>query len=175
METRLQQPKVHPCWWKAQRRVASTLVHAIHADTSTQTLTTSVKTRTITHFSKCWATGHSAITSRLEHYSYAFRPGLNADIQKEAIEYSWELLTKVYGLPKDRLYVTYFEGDPKTGLPADNEAKQFWLDQGVAEDHILPGNAKDNFWGALSPRTCRTLTNAYLSEMGATGPCGPCR
>ncbi|TFK44615.1 tRNA synthetases class II (A)-domain-containing protein [Crucibulum laeve] len=77
--------------------------------------------------------------------------------KKEAIEYSWELLTSVYQLPKDRLYVTYFEGDPKNGLEPDWEAKQYWLEQGVAEDHILPGNAKDNFW-----------------EMGATGPCGPC-
>ncbi|KAJ8077100.1 Alanine--tRNA ligase [Marasmius tenuissimus] len=77
--------------------------------------------------------------------------------KKEAITYSWELLTDVYKLPKDRLYVTYFEGDPKNNLEPDIEAKQFWLDQGVPEDHILPGNAKDNFW-----------------EMGATGPCGPC-
>ncbi|KAF9458438.1 tRNA synthetases class II (A)-domain-containing protein [Collybia nuda] len=77
--------------------------------------------------------------------------------KQDAIRYSWELLTTVYGLPKDRLYVTYFEGDMKNGLQPDLEAKQYWLDQGVPEDHILPGNAKDNFW-----------------EMGATGPCGPC-
>ncbi|KIK68832.1 hypothetical protein GYMLUDRAFT_152556 [Collybiopsis luxurians FD-317 M1] len=77
--------------------------------------------------------------------------------KKEAIAYSWELLTDVFKLPKDRLYVTYFEGDSSSGLEPDLEAKQFWLDQGVPEDHILPGNAKDNFW-----------------EMGATGPCGPC-
>ncbi|KAF8161022.1 tRNA synthetases class II (A)-domain-containing protein [Crassisporium funariophilum] len=77
--------------------------------------------------------------------------------KKEAIAYSWELLTSVYKLPEDRLYVTYFEGDAKNGLEPDLEAKQFWLDRGVAEDHLIPGNAKDNFW-----------------EMGATGPCGPC-
>ncbi|KAF5325876.1 hypothetical protein D9611_000208 [Ephemerocybe angulata] len=77
--------------------------------------------------------------------------------KKEAIEYSWELLTKVYELPADRLYVTYFEGDSSAGLEPDLEAKELWLAQGVPEDHILPGNAKDNFW-----------------EMGATGPCGPC-
>lgn len=77
--------------------------------------------------------------------------------KKEAIGYSWELLTSVYGLEKDRLYVTYFEGDAKQGLEPDLEAKQFWLDVGVAEDHILPGNAADNFW-----------------EMGDQGPCGPC-
>ena len=68
---------------------------------------------------------------------------------------AWKLLTEVYGLPRDRLYVTYFEGG--FGLPADLETKEFWLKLGVAEDHIIPGNAKDNFW-----------------EMGATGPCGPC-
>lgn len=77
--------------------------------------------------------------------------------KKEAIGWSWELLTQVYGLDKDRLYVTYFEGDVKNGLEPDLEAKQFWLDVGVAEDHILPGNAEDNFW-----------------EMGDQGPCGPC-
>lgn len=77
--------------------------------------------------------------------------------KKEAIAWSWELLTEVYGLEKDRLYVTYFGGDDKQGLEADLEAKQFWLDVGVAEDHILPGDAKDNFW-----------------EMGDQGPCGPC-
>ncbi|KAF7376011.1 Alanine--tRNA ligase [Mycena sanguinolenta] len=77
--------------------------------------------------------------------------------KKEAIAYSWELLTEIYKLPKERLYVTYFEGDAKNKLGPDLEAKEFWLAQGVPEDHILPGNAKDNFW-----------------EMGATGPCGPC-
>ncbi|CZT47027.1 probable alanine--tRNA ligase, cytosolic [Rhynchosporium secalis] len=74
-----------------------------------------------------------------------------------AIEMSWELLTKVYGLDPDRLYVTYFEGDASAGLEPDLEAKDLWKKVGVAEDHILPGNMKDNFW-----------------EMGETGPCGPC-
>jgi len=76
--------------------------------------------------------------------------------KKEAIDWSWELLTEVYKLPKDRLYVTYFEGDEKEGLAKDNETFELWK-QYVAEDHILPGNKKDNFW-----------------EMGETGPCGPC-
>ncbi|PWN22402.1 hypothetical protein BCV69DRAFT_276352 [Microstroma glucosiphilum] len=75
----------------------------------------------------------------------------------EAIPLAWNLLTKVYGLPADRLYVTYFEGDPANGLEADIEARDLWLKVGVQEDRILTGNAKDNFW-----------------EMGATGPCGPC-
>ncbi|KAF7511473.1 Alanine--tRNA ligase [Endocarpon pusillum] len=77
--------------------------------------------------------------------------------KKEAIQYSWELLTEVYGLRPDRLYVTYFEGDAAGGLEPDLEAKELWRSVGVQEDHILPGNLKDNFW-----------------EMGDQGPCGPC-
>jgi alanyl-tRNA synthetase len=76
--------------------------------------------------------------------------------KKEAIAWSWELLTEVYKLPKDRLYVTYFEGDEKEGLEKDTETYNLWK-QFVDEAHILPGNKKDNFW-----------------EMGETGPCGPC-
>jgi alanyl-tRNA synthetase len=76
--------------------------------------------------------------------------------KKEAIAWSWELLTKVYKLPKERLYVTYFEGDDKEGLEKDTETYDLWK-QYVDEAHILPGNKKDNFW-----------------EMGETGPCGPC-
>jgi alanyl-tRNA synthetase len=74
----------------------------------------------------------------------------------EAIAWSWELLTEVYKIQKDRLYVTVFEGDEKEGLPKDEEAFNFWK-RFVPEDHILFGNKKDNFW-----------------EMGETGPCGPC-
>ncbi|WP_184542377.1 alanine--tRNA ligase [Mucilaginibacter sp. FT3.2] len=76
--------------------------------------------------------------------------------KKEAIAWSWELLIEVYKLPKDRLYVTYFEGDEKEGLEKDTETYNLWK-QFVDEAHILPGNKKDNFW-----------------EMGETGPCGPC-
>ncbi|HLP53298.1 MAG TPA: alanine--tRNA ligase [Chitinophagales bacterium] len=76
--------------------------------------------------------------------------------KKEAIEWSWELLTKVYGLEKDRLYVTVFEGDAKENLGFDQEASDEWK-KWIAEDRILKGNKKDNFW-----------------EMGDTGPCGPC-
>lgn len=76
--------------------------------------------------------------------------------KKEAIEWSWELLTNVYKIPKDRLYVTVFEGDAKEGLPRDEEAAGEWK-KWIAEDRILLGNKKDNFW-----------------EMGDTGPCGPC-
>jgi alanyl-tRNA synthetase len=76
--------------------------------------------------------------------------------KKEAIEWSWELLTKVYKIDKDRLYVTVFEGDKKENLPKDDEAANEWKKY-VGEDKILLGNKKDNFW-----------------EMGDTGPCGPC-
>ena len=76
--------------------------------------------------------------------------------KKEAIEWSWQLLTEIYKLDKDKLYVTIFEGDEKEGLPKDEEAYNEWKKY-VAEDRILPGNKKDNFW-----------------EMGDTGPCGPC-
>lgn len=68
----------------------------------------------------------------------------------EAQKLAWELLTSVYGLPKDRLYVTYFEGDPSQGLEPDLESKQIWIDLGLEESRILPGNAKDNFWGLWS-------------------------
>ena len=75
----------------------------------------------------------------------------------EAIAWSWELLTEVYKLPKDRLYVTVFEGDEKEGLPAATIARQEWDKLIDDKTHILLGNKKDNFW-----------------EMGDTGPCGPC-
>ncbi len=76
--------------------------------------------------------------------------------KKEAIAWSWELLTEVYKLPKDRLYVTVFGGDSNENLPVDEEAKAEWK-KWIAEDRILLGSKKDNFW-----------------EMGDTGPCGPC-
>ncbi|MEQ9261700.1 MAG: alanine--tRNA ligase [Owenweeksia sp.] len=75
--------------------------------------------------------------------------------KKEAIAWAWELLTEVYGLDKNRLYVTIFEGDKEDGLSKDSEALENWK-QWIAEDRILNGNKKDNFW-----------------EMGASGPCGP--
>ena len=74
----------------------------------------------------------------------------------EAIEWSWELLTKVYGIDPAKLYVSVFEGDPSENLPASSVALMHWK-KWVAEDKIIYGNKKDNFW-----------------EMGDTGPCGPC-
>ncbi len=74
----------------------------------------------------------------------------------EAIAWSWELLTEVYKMSKDRLYVTVFEGSETENLPKDEEAYNEWK-KVISEDRILSGNKKDNFW-----------------EMGDTGPCGPC-
>jgi len=89
-------------------------------------------------------------------------------VQKEAIFYSWDLLTRVYGLPKDRLYVTYFEGDPKNSLEPDLEAKEYWSQQGVPEDHILPGNSKDNFWGECNKlRLNSTVFDISLNRDGS--------
>ena len=76
--------------------------------------------------------------------------------KKEAIEWSWQLLTEVYKIPKENLYVTVFEGDEKENLPPAKIALQKWQEF-VSADHIVMGNKKDNFW-----------------EMGDTGPCGPC-
>ncbi len=76
--------------------------------------------------------------------------------KQEAIAWSWELLTEVYKLDKDRLYVTVFEGDEKEGIPSSKIALAEWK-KILPEDRIVYGNKKDNFW-----------------EMGDTGPCGPC-
>lgn len=78
--------------------------------------------------------------------------------KKEAIAWAWELLTKVWGIPKERLHATYFQGDAAEGLAPDQEAADLWrTTTGINPSHIHPGNKKDNFW-----------------EMGDTGPCGPC-
>ncbi|MDP2453404.1 MULTISPECIES: alanine--tRNA ligase [unclassified Kaistella] len=76
--------------------------------------------------------------------------------KKEAIDYAWELLTEVYKIPKENLYVTIFEGDTSENLDRDNDAYNFWKAH-ISEDRIINGNKKDNFW-----------------EMGESGPCGPC-
>jgi alanyl-tRNA synthetase len=76
--------------------------------------------------------------------------------KEEAISWAWELLTEVYKIPKDRLYVTVFEGDDKDGVPKDQESYDIWK-RFIAEDRIIMASKKDNFW-----------------EMGDTGPCGPC-
>lgn len=76
--------------------------------------------------------------------------------KKEAINWAWELLTEVYGIPKDILYVSVFEGSPEENVPFDQEAYDIWKEL-ISEDRIILGNKKDNFW-----------------EMGDQGPCGPC-
>ncbi|XP_066510259.1 alanine--tRNA ligase, mitochondrial-like isoform X1 [Hoplias malabaricus] len=75
----------------------------------------------------------------------------------EACAMAWHLLTEVYGIPAERLYVSYFIGDDASGLPPDEETQNIWLSLGVCPDHVLPFGMRDNFW-----------------EMGDTGPCGPC-
>jgi len=76
--------------------------------------------------------------------------------KKEALTWSWELLTEVYKLPKERIYVSVFEGSESDGVPFDQDAFDIWKAI-VGEERIILGNKKDNFW-----------------EMGETGPCGPC-
>lgn len=76
--------------------------------------------------------------------------------KKEAIDYAWDVLTNVYDLPKDRLYITVFEGDQDDNVPEDKEAFDLWTEH-VDKDRILKCDKKDNFW-----------------EMGDVGPAGPC-
>ena len=79
--------------------------------------------------------------------------------KRDAIAFAWELVTSEewFGLPKDRLYVTIFEGDPANGVPRDDEAEAYWIEAGVPKERIHQYGLKDNFW-----------------QMGETGPCGPC-
>ncbi|EMY3482265.1 alanine--tRNA ligase [Flavobacterium psychrophilum] len=76
--------------------------------------------------------------------------------KKEAINWAWELLTEVYKIPKENLYVSVFEGSKEDNVPFDQEAWDIWKGL-IDEDRIILGNKKDNFW-----------------EMGDQGPCGPC-
>jgi len=77
--------------------------------------------------------------------------------KRDAIAYAWELVTSPewFNIPKDRLYVTIFEG--ADGVPRDDEAEGYWIEAGVAKERIHEYGLKDNFW-----------------QMGETGPCGPC-
>jgi len=77
--------------------------------------------------------------------------------KRDAIAFAWELVTSPewFGIPKDRLYVTIFEG--ADGVPRDDEAEKFWIETGVPKERIFQYGLKDNFW-----------------QMGETGPCGPC-
>jgi alanyl-tRNA synthetase len=95
-------------------------------------------------------TYHHTMFEMLGNWSFGdyFKP--------EAIAWSWELLTKIYAIPKDRIYVSIFEGDQAEGLPKDQESFEEWK-KWIDPNRILLGNKKDNFW-----------------EMGDSGPCGPC-
>uniref|UniRef100_A0A8C9A6E4 Alanine--tRNA ligase n=1 Tax=Prolemur simus TaxID=1328070 RepID=A0A8C9A6E4_PROSS len=77
--------------------------------------------------------------------------------KEEACSMAWELLTQVYRIPEDRLWVSYFGGDPKAGLHPDLESRDIWLSLGVPASRVLSFGPRENFW-----------------EMGDTGPCGPC-
>ena len=79
--------------------------------------------------------------------------------KQDAIAFAWELITSEewFGIPKDKLYVTIFEGDPANDVPRDDEAEAFWITTGVPKERIFQYGLKDNFW-----------------QMGETGPCGPC-
>ncbi|XP_058288205.1 alanine--tRNA ligase, mitochondrial isoform X3 [Hylobates moloch] len=77
--------------------------------------------------------------------------------KEEACNMAWELLTQVYGIPEERLWVSYFDGDPKAGLDPDLETRDIWLSLGVPTSRVLSFGPQENFW-----------------EMGDTGPCGPC-
>ena len=76
--------------------------------------------------------------------------------KEEAIEWAWDLLTNIYKIPIERIYVTVFEGDKNDGVPKDDESLEIWKKY-IEEDRIIFGSKKDNFW-----------------EMGEIGPCGPC-
>lgn len=106
-------------------------------------------------------TYHHTLFEMLGNWSFGTsddrnQKGEGGYFKKEAIAWAWELLTEVYGIDKDILYVTVFEGSADDKLELDTEAYDIWK-QYISEDRILTGNKKDNFW-----------------EMGDQGPCGPC-
>ncbi|XP_077269962.1 alanine--tRNA ligase, mitochondrial [Temnothorax americanus] len=78
-------------------------------------------------------------------------------LKEDACSYAWNLLTNIYGIPKECLYVTYFGGNEELGMSPDLECKDIWLRLGLPECKVLPFGMRDNFW-----------------EMGVSGPCGPC-
>lgn len=102
-------------------------------------------------------TYHHTMFEMLGNWSFG-NPVRPADgyFKKEAINWAWQLLTEVYKIPKENLYVSVFEGNPDENVPFDQEAWDIWKTL-IDEDRIILGNKKDNFW-----------------EMGDQGPCGPC-
>ncbi|CAN5252838.1 hypothetical protein BH20BAC1_BH20BAC1_16960 [soil metagenome] len=111
-------------------------------------------------------TYHHTMFEMLGNWSFGNASnGVTPYFKEEAIAWSWELLTRIYHIPGENLYVTIFEGDTKEGLPKDDESYSIWrkclstagFSEEEIKERIIWGNKKDNFW-----------------EMGDTGPCGPC-
>ncbi len=101
-------------------------------------------------------TYHHTMFEMLGNWSFGDPAGRTVGyFKEEAIQWAWQLLTEVYGLPKDRLYATVFEGDTADETSRDEEAFSNWQ-KFLPKEQILDGNKKDNFW-----------------EMGVAGPCGP--
>ena len=98
---------------------------------------------------------HDTFFEMLGNFSFGPR-AKGAYFKDEATAYAWHFVTKVLGLPKERLHVSIFEGEGK--LPRDDEAAALWKKLGVAGDHIVALGRKDNFWGPA----------------GGAGACGPC-
>jgi alanyl-tRNA synthetase len=100
-----------------------------------------------------------------------FRPLI---VQKEAIEWAWELLVDEYKIDPNRLYATYFMGNEAEGVPADDEAKAIWLTK-LPADRVLPfGKKVLVLFTFLPPQLFRLTVQENFWEMGDTGPCGPC-
>lgn len=103
-------------------------------------------------------TYHHTMFEMLGNWSFgSTEKGGNGYFKEEALAWSWELLTEVFKLPKERIYVSVFEGDEQDGVPFDQESFDLWKNILGSDEKILLGNKKDNFW-----------------EMGEVGPCGPC-
>ncbi|CAG9859655.1 unnamed protein product [Phyllotreta striolata] len=123
------------------------------------------KYRTVANSQKCIRVGGkhndlSVVGSDGYHHTFFEMLGnwsFGEYFKAEACKLAWDLLTNVFKLPKNRLYVTYFKGDHELDLKEDVETKEIWRNLGLSNDRILPFGVKDNFW-----------------EMGLAGPCGPC-
>ncbi len=98
---------------------------------------------------------HDTFFEMLGNFSFGPR-AKGAYFKEEATAFAWEFVTKVLGLPKERLFVSIFGGEP--GVPRDDQAAALWVKLGLAPDHLIALGRKDNFWGPA----------------GGAGACGPC-